>query len=107
MITMLQELRPVPKPQHARKSKKRKARGEFSAATRKLIMERDGGLCVRCGAKAVHIHHVIYRSQGGLGTVDNGVSVCERCHSFAHESRQGRVFFEIYRESHLLKGEAE
>lgn len=95
---------PAPKPSHGRRTPKRKNRGEFSTKVRKEIVTRDKGLCVRCGGRYEHIHHVVFRSQGGEGTTDNGVCVCNRCHDWAHMSREGRLWFEKYRKLHLIKG---
>ncbi|MBW4083583.1 HNH endonuclease [Paenibacillus sp. S150] len=41
-------------------------------------------------------HHVVFKSQGGPGTVDNGVTVCRTCHRWAHKSREGRIWFEQF-----------
>nr|WP_234540733.1 HNH endonuclease [Paenibacillus pseudetheri] len=63
------------------------------------IFERDGWCCVRCGTGSDledKPHHVIFRSQGGPGTVDNGVTVCRTCHKWAHSCRAGRVWFENF-----------
>ncbi|MHA7967734.1 HNH endonuclease [Paenibacillus sp. CAU 1782] len=81
--------------------------GKFSAKTIKIIKERDGWRCVRCGSYYIEPvpHHIIYRSQGGPGTVDNGVCVCPECHRLAHSSRAVRKWFEEYRTKYLLGDE--
>lgn len=93
---------PQPKPQHKRKAAKRGYKTTFRTNTRKTIIERDEGLCVRCNAPYEEIHHVVFRSAGGLGTVDNGVCVCHTCHEQAHRYRVVRKWFERYREKNLL-----
>jgi len=88
-----------------RKSPKRAARGKFSAETIRAIYERDNGACVKCGTSSdleAVPHHIIYRSQLGKGTIDNGCVICRPCHNWAHRCREGRVWFEQYREDHLL-----
>jgi 5-methylcytosine-specific restriction endonuclease McrA len=92
---------PVPKPDFKRRTPTRKTRGEFSPKVRKAILERDNYSCVRCNRLAQHIHHITFRSQLGKGTKDNGCSLCIDCHSFAHESREGREYFEKWREQTL------
>lgn len=85
---------------------RRGAQGKFSTKTMKEIFERDGGRCVRCGTYQnleSKPHHVIFRSQGGPGTVDNGVTVCRPCHDEAHSKESVRRWFEQYRERYLLK----
>jgi 5-methylcytosine-specific restriction endonuclease McrA len=96
-------VRDVPKPVHGRKAPKRGKASEFSTNVRKAIIKRDKGQCVRCSAPYHNIHHVIFRSQGGLGTEDNGVCVCYWCHEYAHSSREGRQWFEDYREEYLKR----
>lgn len=90
-----------------RKEPKRGARGKFSTKTIRTIFERDGGRCVRCGTyqdlERVP-HHIIYKSQGGLGTVDNGATVCRSCHCEAHSKESVRRWFERYREERLMNG---
>ena len=44
------------------------------------VMERDGGLCIVCGAPGDPVSHVVRRSQGGLGVARNVVTHCWRCH---------------------------
>ncbi|MFS1511861.1 HNH endonuclease [Chengkuizengella sp. SCS-71B] len=93
---------PAPKPQHRRRTPKRGARGKFDTNTKRTIVERDGALCVNCGHSYHDIHHIIFKSQGGPGTVDNGVCVCRKCHSWAHTSNEGRRWFEGYRLRYLV-----
>jgi 5-methylcytosine-specific restriction endonuclease McrA len=82
---------------------KRANEAKFSTKVRNIIIERDEGLCVRCKRAAQHIHHVIFRSQMGKGTIDNGVCVCHKCHEWAHMSKEGRLWFEEYRENNLCQ----
>ena len=98
-------VRAVPKPSYGRQKPKRGKASEFSPSVRKAIIKRDKGLCVRCGAPYHNIHHVIYRSAGGKGTIDNGVCVCYWCHEWAHSGREGRKWFEQYREERLIGDE--
>jgi 5-methylcytosine-specific restriction endonuclease McrA len=99
---------PVTKEQqigYKRREPKRGVKGKFDPKTKAAIIERDNGQCVRCGSgsdlESVP-HHIIYKSQGGLGTVDNGVVVCRTCHRLAHKHDAVRRWFEKYREEKLL-----
>lgn len=49
-----------------------------------FVVERDEGLCVKCGAPGVDIHHKVFRSQGGSDTADNMELLCRRCHDIVH-----------------------
>lgn len=66
---------------------------DIPAAVRAEVMERDQSLCRMCGAYAEHpaLHHVRYRSEGGLHVVENLVTVhwmyAPRCHERAHDNK--------------------
>lgn len=93
--------------QKKRLNPRRGVAGKFSTKTIKLIVERDGGRCVRCGSHQIESvpHHIIFRSALGKGTVDNGVCVCTDCHILAHSFRSVRKWFEEYRIKYLLGDE--
>jgi 5-methylcytosine-specific restriction endonuclease McrA len=98
------ELRPVEKPNHKRRVQKRVDRGKFSRKTIQEILERDEYKCVRCGSYQVEAvpHHIIYKSQGGLGEKRNGVTICRDCHTWAHNSKKkNNVWFEKYRDKNF------
>ena len=77
----------------------------FSPKVKLQIFERDDYKCVRCGTmtdlESVP-HHIYYKSQGGRGTLDNGVTSCRACHRWAHSCKEGRKWFEDYAEQNLL-----
>jgi hypothetical protein len=58
-------------------------------ATRAEIIERDNSCCRMCGvhAEIPHVHHVIYRSQGGKNTSPNLVSLDWKCHERVHQNK--------------------
>ena len=48
---------------------------------REAVLARAKGFCECCHAsKALDVHHVIKRSQGGADTPDNGIALCRVCH---------------------------
>lgn len=105
-----QPARSVTKESQTQKNRLKPRRGvsaRFSTKTIKIIIERDGGRCVRCGSPYIESvpHHIIYRSQLGKGTVDNGCCICRPCHDLAHSSRAVRKWFEEYRTKYLLGDE--
>lgn len=90
---------PVPKPSFSRGKEKRGVRGKFNKDTILEILNRDGWRCVHCGAdKDLEDipHHVVFKSQGGPGTLDNGVTICRSCHRWAHKCLEGRKWFEQF-----------
>ena len=51
------------------------------------IRERDGWRCARCAYSGnLHIHHRFARSGGKNETAANRVTLCARCHSWAHRN---------------------
>lgn len=54
------------------------SRDDFKTA----VFNRGGGLCVICKDKASDAHHIIDRSlwENGGYYLDNGISLCEKCH---------------------------
>lgn len=64
------------------------------ARVRRQVAERDNGLCRVCGSwggENLALHHIRYRSEGGLHVVENLVSVhwmyAPRCHEVAHANK--------------------
>lgn len=52
--------------------------------TRQEAIERDNALCVLCGARADHVHHITFRSQMGTSELSNLACLCQICHEQAH-----------------------
>lgn len=52
----------------------------ISPATKRAVYERDGGICVCCGAPGLPEAHYIARSRGGLGIEENILTLCRKCH---------------------------
>ena len=48
--------------------------------TRRMVYDRDGGLCVNCRRPGLPEAHFIARSDGGLGCEENILTLCRRCH---------------------------
>lgn len=69
---------------------------------RREIYERDEGQCVICGSPGAHIHHIVFRSQGGKDAADNLVTLCGSCHEKAHGRGNGAFTQKSIREM-LLK----
>lgn len=51
-------------------------------------MRRELGLCMarteNCRGRAVHLHHMKMRSQGGSDDAENLMEVCSPCHDYIH-----------------------
>ncbi len=50
------------------------------------VLSRDGHVCQKCksGKGKLHVHHIVFRSNGGGNSPDNLVSLCESCHDKIH-----------------------
>jgi 5-methylcytosine-specific restriction endonuclease McrA len=58
----------------------RSRRESIPREIRLAVWERDGGRCVKCGAKALlQFDHVIPVAMGGSNAVDNIELLCDRC----------------------------
>jgi len=60
---------------------------------------RDSGMCQKpgCRASGTEVHHKIFRSQGGLDTMENLVLLCQEHHMEAHENQEVRHFWENWK----------
>ena len=68
------------------------------------ILDRDAWKCKHCKYRQnLHVHHIVYRSQGGEDTPENLVTLCSQCHEAIHNgnlgifgNEEGRFMFERY-----------
>jgi 5-methylcytosine-specific restriction endonuclease McrA len=100
----VQSMPAIPKPDHNRRTPKRKNLTNFDQKTIREIAERDEHQCVRCGSYQLDPvpHHVQYRSSMGTGSKRNGVSICRRCHDWAHSNKkQHNIWFARWVELNL------
>ena len=59
---------------------------------RKQVLERDNYTCQKCGTKKrpLHTHHIkpLYENLDLIADVDNGLTVCARCHKALHRAEK-------------------
>jgi len=50
------------------------------------VLHRDGHQCQKCKTKKgkLHVHHIVFRSNGGTNTPSNLITLCEDCHDRLH-----------------------
>lgn len=80
--------------EHVQRRKDNQVRSEL----RQEILKRDGKACVRCGAQSdehdLKIHHIDPVDNEGPAIRENLATLCEDCHSTAHDARgAGAVFY--------------
>ena len=51
------------------------------------VLHRDGYQCQKCKTKKgkLHVHHIVFRSNGGTDTPSNLITLCEICHDRLHK----------------------
>lgn len=68
-----------------KRADKIKFQKEFDYLKPKII-KRDGYRCVKCKSQInLHVHHVVYRSNGGTNDFENLITVCAECHAEIHK----------------------
>jgi 5-methylcytosine-specific restriction endonuclease McrA len=60
---------------------------------RSIVLKRDLNICQVCYSSgsyfnSLHVHHRIPLSRGGNNTIDNLITLCEKCHKKAHRVRE-------------------
>ncbi len=64
------------------------SRATIKPSVRAAVLARDRFRCTTTGCRSAHfleVHHVKPRSRGGSNRAENLVTLCGRCHRFAHE----------------------
>jgi hypothetical protein len=81
----------------------RTKRPEFSKAIQRVVIERSGNRCERCGIDFDNnfkgeFHHVIPVIFGGKSTIDNCSLLCKKCHYVAPNLRNKEklIFYKFY-----------
>lgn len=62
---------------------------------RYFVFARDNYTCQCCGKskdKILQTHHIIYRNNGGTDRVDNLITICTDCHTFANHQKGGVLY---------------
>jgi 5-methylcytosine-specific restriction endonuclease McrA len=65
---------------------------ELYAELRRVILERDGWRCQKCGSfRNLDVHHMRRRSALGDDTETNLITLCRECHQLLHESARWEI----------------
>lgn len=69
--------------------KPKKKKEDIPEAVRRAVLGRDKNRCRFCSTKdGLHLHHVIYRSQGGEHVEHNLITLCQRHHNLVHSDKK-------------------
>lgn len=67
----------------------RRTDGVVPPIVRAIVDVRDAHRCRYCGvSNNLHIHHILYRSQGGEHEEGNLITLCAEHHALVHSSKQ-------------------
>jgi hypothetical protein len=59
------------------------------ANTKAYVLDRDNYICQHCKGKCkdsrLHVHHIIFRRNGGSDEVENLITLCKTCHNKLHD----------------------
>ena len=71
---------PKPVPSKTQKRKKKAEKGQWVSWVRERVFERDNHRCRVCHKRAEEMHEIVFRSLGGLVSLNNSIAVCRACH---------------------------
>lgn len=67
----------------------KKKKADIPDALRSKILRLDKKKCRFCrSSSSLHLHHVIYRSEGGLHQESNLLTLCLSCHDIVHSDKR-------------------
>lgn len=70
------------------KMKRKRAKNPMPEGLRDAVIAADGGKCRGCGiSNGLHVHHIMYRSQGGEHRIENLITLCFTCHDVVHSDK--------------------
>lgn len=63
---------------------------------KQYVLKRDGYLCQSCKKKTknnaeLHVHHILFKSNGGTDTKNNLITLCKPCHDKLHKRKNAQT----------------
>jgi hypothetical protein len=60
---------------------------------KQFVLHRDKYTCQECHAKktSFHVHHIVFRRNGGTDSPDNLITLCSSCHSSLHAQDEAQL----------------
>ena len=97
---------PKPIPHVVKRLAKRRKVARMDRAAKEQVRQRDMESCRICGRRSRGVHERVFKSRGGVASLDNSLVLCSRCHEYTHghaikphgESCNGPMAFEMSQE---------
>ena len=63
------------------------------------ILNRDDETCQICGTRSnLHVHHIVFRSQGGTDDHDNLITLCEKDHRLHAHGIEAKKYQDLFKQ---------
>lgn len=76
---------PKPEPRIVKKLAKRRAVKRLDAIEKEKVRQRDKEACRVCFRKTRDVHERLFKSLGGIASLDNSIAACRKCHPYLQE----------------------
>ena len=71
---------PKPTPRIVKKILNRRAVAKLDRQSKEAVRQRDKESCRVCGRKSREVHERLFKSLGGVASLDNSMVACRTCH---------------------------
>lgn len=75
----------VTEPRIVQKITKRRAVARMDRIEKEAVRHRDQESCRVCGKRTRDVHERLFKSRGGVASLDNSICACRTCHPFLQE----------------------
>jgi hypothetical protein len=72
-------------PRVVAKIQRRRAAANLDRTEKEKVRQRDKECCRVCGKKTRDVHERLFKSRGGVASLDNSMCACRVCHPFLQE----------------------
>jgi hypothetical protein len=81
------EFSPVakPEPRIVAKIARRRLKARMDAKEKEAVRQRDKESCRVCGKRTRDVHEKLFKSLGGVASLENSICACRTCHPFLQE----------------------
>lgn len=76
---------PKPEPRIVAKLTRRRLKARMDRHEKEAVRVRDQESCRVCGKRTRDVHERLFKSLGGLASLENSICACRTCHPFLQE----------------------